>query len=218
MGGRWWGQSKSNADAGPSEADRCATPFLDAAIAGSSEAALAMFNCCEDSITNGVSLGGIGPKHHLWDDAVSEAQVNMLANFRYIIKDEQPCGWMHGVAKNTAQNVRRKQQRREKREGRMTQDLKNSANVEGIGVDPADAFDRGEVAAQRGRIATAVWEQVSDEDRELLGWRNVEGLGIGEIAERLFLSYSGAKARIDNAQQRAAAVAWRMMDDEDGDR
>jgi len=79
-------------------------------------------------------------------------------------------------------------------------------------IDPAEALPEPEVAAEIASWLKPMMEQLPARDREALELTDLQGLGQQEVADRLGLSFSGAKSRIQRARTRLKEVLLECCD------
>lgn len=79
-------------------------------------------------------------------------------------------------------------------------------------IDPAEPLPEPDVAAEIASWLRPLMQQLPARDREALELTDLQGLGQREVADRLGLSFTGAKSRIQRARSRLKEVLLECCD------
>ncbi len=126
-------------------------------------------------------------------DAVQDAFVKASARWRRISRYDDPVGWVRRVAINRSRDLHRSEQRRRRREQRVTSG------------QPRDEPDRSTDLADSMRLAE-LFGRLPDQQRRAASLFYVEQLPVAEIASVLGLSVGAVKFHLSRARANLRAV------------
>jgi RNA polymerase sigma-70 factor (subfamily 1) len=131
-------------------------------------------------------------------DIVQQSMIHAVENldqFRGKSMDEFR-GWLRQILVNEARQMKRDlraQKRDVQRERRLTDS--QSHHFQGYLVDGMPTPCTNACSEEQAREIQAALTRLSDEDRQIIQWRNWDGLAFEEIAERLNISLSTASRK-----------------------
>lgn len=121
----------------------------------------------------------------LTDDLLSDVLLKTYKNCERLAEVREVRAWLTRIAQNALTDHYRK------------------AKANGLPVEEVLVDENGEGMLPEQRLATCLGEMLTllpEEDRLPLQWADLEGLPQKEVAQRLGLSISGAKSRIQRAR------------------
>lgn len=127
------------------------------------------------------------PDDHIADDLLQETFVRIHRHIGSLTDSDRLAAWVYQIARNVIQDHYRR----------------SAGSTIPIGeIDPADV---PEDRLSRWRCRSAEWldeliAQLPERYREAVGLADIEGLLQQEVADRLGLSFSGAKSRIQRGR------------------
>lgn len=130
---------------------------------------------------------------HTADDLLQETFLRIHRSVGTLADEDRLAAWVYQIARNVIHDHYRQQ----------------SGDVSLADADPADEHDgTGHLRARAGEWLDELIRQLPDPYRDAVQLSEIEGLTQLEVAERLGLSHSGAKSRV----QRGRAMLREVLD------
>lgn len=122
---------------------------------------------------------------HAADDLLQETFLRIHRSIDRLTDEDRLAAWVHQIARNVIHDHYRK----------------SSSEVPLADADPADEHDiKNDLRASAGAWLNELVRQLPDPYREAVQLSEIEGLTQVEVAERLGLSHSGAKSRVQRGR------------------
>ncbi len=164
-------------------------------------AVIALIERCQRQIVMAIEIAGVSRYSADYDDAQNLALFEIWKQFPNLRTDAAVCAWMHGIARrSTSSQVIRPAVRHRNREQRHRDHVPpNSLKSSGLSSE----------VAERDRLGR-VLEELTEEHREILVLRYVQGHSEAEVAERLGIPVKTVSSRATRAKKAAVTVLKKM--------